>query len=197
MPNWCECELYVRTIESPESTQEVLNNFKKHAEQEHGENTNVLSTEKFIPYPEKFREMDRICKVEEDKWEKSKPDNYNELTEDERSEWLKNNPSPWQRGIKDGFNSGGHKWCCENWGTKWGICDAHLSYEDDLEIHYDFSTAWSPPLPLILKMSEMFPLLEFQLRYFECGCCFNGIYICQGGEVTKDEDGPYFGHRGG
>ena len=98
--------------------------------------------------------------------------------------------------INDGFNSGGYKWCCENWGTKWGICNAEV-VQEFLErishIDYCFDTAWSPPLPVVLKMSEMFPGLRFILRYFECGCAFNGVYICEKGEVVEDLQAAYSG----
>ena len=62
-------------------------------------------------------------------------------------------------------------------------------------IHFD--TAWSPPLPVVRKAAELFPSLSFELRYFECGDGFNGLFCCREGEVDFDESGPYFGDRGG
>jgi len=134
---------------------------------------NVLETNKFIPYPKRFRVLDRVAvKV------------------------LRRTG----KHARDGFNRGGYEWCCNNWGTKWGICNAEV-VQEVLEgngyIDYRFDTAWSPPIPIIMKMSEMFPGLRFILRYFECGCAFNGIYICEKGGVAEDRTGEYFGGRGG
>jgi hypothetical protein len=46
-------------------------------------------------------------------------------------------------------------------------------------------------------MSKKFPDLEFDLRYFERGAEFNGVYRCKAGDVTDDRTGDYFGSRGG
>lgn len=50
-----------------------------------------------------------------------------------------------------------------------------------------FSTAWSPPKPIILAASKMFSTLVLDLRYFEAGCCFNGIYECKNGEILEED----------
>jgi len=103
--------------------------------------------------------------------------------------------------MKDGFNSGGYEWCNENWGTKWGICNAELindnDYDETKELGYSFETAWSPPFPVVLEMSKLFPNLEFDLRYFEGGNGFNGLFVCKKGKVETDKQGDYFGSRGG
>jgi hypothetical protein len=36
-------------------------------------------------------------------------------------------------------------------------------------------------------MSELFPLLSFSLSYAEFEECFEGVFECQAGKVTKDE----------
>lgn len=130
----------------------------------------VLDHHKFIPYPKRFADLDKKSKEYEKKTGKH---------------------------MKDGFNSGGYEWCCKNWGTKWGICNAELRGVEDDRVEYGFESAWSPPIPVVLKMSVMFPELEFELRYFECGAAFNGLYQCKAGEVLTDEEGKYFGDRGG
>jgi hypothetical protein len=137
-----------------------------------------------VPYPEHFRDSDRLY----DEWGK-KP-------KEERGE-----PPP-----SDGFNHGGHEWCCANWGTKWNACFASLQEElriweehgtTMLAVELNFATAWSPPLPVIEQASRRFPDLRFELRYFEGRLQFNGRFVCEGGKVTDDEEGPYFGRRGG
>jgi hypothetical protein len=174
MPNFCECDLY---IEGPKArVEEFLATVK-------GED-GPFDFSQLISYPEQFREPDRLC----EEWQK-KP-------QEERGE-----PPP-----RDGFNSGGYEWCVANWGTKWNACHASLqedmgTWEEDgkamLSVEVNFATAWAPPLPVILQASKRFPDLRFDLRYFEGGCQFNGMFVCEGGEVTSDEDGPYFGRRGG
>jgi hypothetical protein len=99
----------------------------------------------------------------------------------------------------------------QHWGTKWqpasfyvedtevseGRLGAISAWGGEAEVMVTFDTAWSPPLPVVLAMSKKFPTLEFDLRYFECGCCFNGLFACKGGEVQVDKRGEYFGTRGG
>jgi len=188
MPNHCDNDLYV--YGSTKKLREFIE-FAKGFDNYNREE--ALVTEKFIPYPEKFRKMDEEAK-----------DIRTEI-ERKRKEGEDVSSISWPT---DGFNSGGYEWCIENWGTKWGIYESELqddSYlnsnpltdDDEEEIMYNFNSAWSPPKPIILRMSKMFPELEFDLRYFESGAAFNGRYNCKAGEVIHDESGPYFGRRGG
>lgn len=64
------------------------------------------------------------------------------------------------------------------WGTKW---DVGVSSEDEYPdtnmeefdngdeylVHYNFNTAWSPPVPAIMKLSAQYPKLLFTLSYEE------------------------------
>lgn len=132
---------------------------------------------RFVPYPERFVEQDRIAEA-----------------------WS-NDPNRQPPAPKDGFNAGGHEWCVQHWGTKWNPCrvkyDKGEEYQGELVALIHFDTAWSPPKPVIRKAAEMFPDLNFDLRYFECGAGFNGRYRCQEGQVCVDKVGDYFGERGG
>ena len=179
MPNWCECDLEI-TYEG-ENTEEgikEINRFQEYAKT----GNNVLDTEKFFPYPERFKKLDEEAEKEYER--------IRALPEEER----KNAPRP-----KDGFNQGGYEWCINNWGTKWGICHADLVFTDYKSgvLTYSFDSAWSPPEPVIEKMAKMFPSLRFCLRYFEGGAGFNGIFVCENGEITNAQSGDYFGNRGG
>ena len=104
---------------------------------------------------------------------------------------------------KDGFNSGGYDWCVANWGTKWPASRVEVEGpvtgydEKTLEVVFHFDTAWSPPMPVIKRAAELYPALRFELRYFECGCCFNGLFRCSAGAVESNKCGAYFGTRGG
>ena len=97
----------------------------------------------------------------------------------------------------EGFNSGGYEWCVANWGTKWGMYSFEPPVFKKKSAKVTFSTAWSPPLPLVLKMSEMYPNLKFSLRYYECGMGFCGRYEAKAGVVMLDRTEDYRGNRGG
>ena len=173
MPNWCDCDLRVYIGQYKQAKKsKLLKEFKEFAKTK----KKLLDENKFIPYPEKYREMDKRAR---------KLGEFGGVTKKGEE-------------IRDGFNNGGYEWCYENWGTKWGIVDAQLLDEQlDYTLFYNFRCAWAPPLPVILKMSEMFPKLRFELRYFECGMGFNGLYVCVAGKVVENEEGKYYGDRGG
>jgi len=97
---------------------------------------------------------------------------------------------------EDGYNHGGYGWCVSHWGTKWGACHVSSSMTKR-SLFYAFDTAWAPPVPVIYKMAELFPKLEFHLNYAEAGCAFAGKLWVKGRRVLKDESGKYCGHRGG
>jgi hypothetical protein len=46
-------------------------------------------------------------------------------------------------------------------------------------------------------MSKKLPTPEFDRRSFEGSGGSHGIHVCEGGVATRDERGPYSGHRGG
>jgi hypothetical protein len=140
--------------------------------------SNPLDTNKFVPYPDNFKQADEEARK----------------VEKETGTFA----------TKDGFNNGGYDWCLENWGTKWGICHAELislkeikSAVGKAKLFYTFDCAWSPATPVIVKMSVMFPTLTFYLRYYEAGMGFKGKFVCKNGAILCDEDGDYKGSRGG
>lgn len=82
----------------------------------------------------------------------------------------------------------------EIWGTKsdaddYGSC--HVTIETD-HIFISFDTAWTPPTPVIEKLSELFPKLQFQLFYMEEGSGFTGEqYAWQQGMLAWDNAYDY------
>jgi len=129
-----------------------------------------------IPYPEKYR-----------------------LADEASSKWEEEHPNDWKNRPKDGFNQGGYEWCIANWGTKWNAYsggDKPMKVTEKM-IKYSFSTAWSPPTPVVVAWSEKYPGLKFTLRYYERGCAFQGKLIAERGETIEDESKPYKGNRGG
>ena len=180
MPNWVECDFRV------EGELSELRKFQIFAKDEC-----LLSANKFIPYPKKFEELDKMSK------DIHELESMTQKTQKEKTKLGKLKILFNLKGNKDGFNIGGYRWCLDNWGTKWGLCEVELVMEDESELEYTFETAWSPPLPIVKVMGEMFPKLKFELRYFEGGSGFNGLYIMEDGKVETNRQADYFGSRGG
>lgn len=169
-PNWCEGTL---AISGPETEVRRLKEFAKGQEELGNPRETVLSAEKFIPYPiEKF---ERASIEEEEKL------------------------SPGQRIIRrlkgweppDHYNSGGYDWCIENWGTKWGFCNPELDEERPESIYYMFETAWSPIIPVVKKMGEMFPELLIVYEYREPGMGFQGTFEMENGKEVLNSFEDY------
>ena len=164
MPNWCENDLFV------EGTSEELARFRENmaCEDQDGHHM-VLSEERLIPYPEKFRTANR-------------DDGFNQGG----YEWCITN---W--GTKWGFCG------VELVGSKRtteGIDELSGGY---FQLTYTFDTAWSPPEPLIKRMGELYPNLMFDLRYYERGSGFKGRLLVENGEVVEETQESYSGGRGG
>jgi hypothetical protein len=85
-------------------------------------------------------------------------------------------------------------WWCDHWGTSGNARNAVIgdfnTTGEQLNASVEFLTAWSPPVPVILKSSEMFPDLTLTLRYFEPLGDFEGSFQCRGGVSIHDECKP-------
>lgn len=189
IPNWCSQDLSIT------GSVEDIKKFKEFAKSDE----NCLDTNKFIPMPEPLLEVsagsdDDIYKI----W-------YGDIDGDREKlkvEEGKRNPKSDEIAKKQKHNMDnyGHinwySWAYENWGTKWGICNPELEDAGGM-LFYHFESAWSPVLPVILKMSQMFPKLKFELEYYEMGVGFQGEFHCENGQVTRSEEAEYHGDRGG
>ena len=60
---------------------------------------------------------------------------------------------------KFGFDNW-YDWRYEHWGTKWNADEVHIC---DNEI--SFNTAWCNPQPIFEKLSEMFPNVNFEVKF--------------------------------
>jgi hypothetical protein len=189
MPNWVENELTI-TIDKKGHPSErnkrikILDRFIIKARDP--KHTDIyISAEQFIPYPKEWKIKD-IAR-------RKKSDEINALPKEERIAWFKNNQLP-----EDGYNHGGYDWCLINWGTKWNFSNTTPPIDKEPgKIIYKFETAWSPPYPLIRKMSVMFPELIFTLKYWESGMGFKGVYKLQSNNTLIDKNSAYKGWRGG
>jgi hypothetical protein len=76
-----------------------------------------------------------------------------------------------------------YDWAIENWGTKWNA----YSSERKSAIEVWFQTAWSMPLPVVNKLSLMFPENTFRLSWADEDTGSNaGDIIIQNGKCNKD-----------
>lgn len=77
----------------------------------------------------------------------------------------------WEIGVKSAVNilkygyPNWYDWSCDNWGTKWNACgySEGIDYSDN--DYLEFDTAWSAPVPVLAKLSEMYPDIEFQHKW--------------------------------
>lgn len=84
------------------------------------------------------------------------------------------------------FERGWYDWRIENWGTKWDV-DIESPEKAAGSSSYQFSTAWSPPTPVIECMIKTYPDLIFRLTYVEEGPSYAGIMEGFEGSVTLDK----------
>jgi hypothetical protein len=86
-----------------------------------------------------------------------------------------------------------YDWNVTNWGTKWDVAVSdNTEYPEtsmeqtDKSVIYSFNTAWSPPLPAIMTLSEQYPDLVFHLFYQE-ETGWGGETQIMGGAVIRDD----------
>jgi hypothetical protein len=82
-------------------------------------------------------------------------------------------------GFKDWYD-----WCVENWGTKWDLSVSDIDISPS-NITICSSTAWSPCLNGVTKISEDYPLLHFRIDYSEPGMGFQGYAEIENGDCDN------------
>jgi hypothetical protein len=78
-----------------------------------------------------------------------------------------------------------YDWRVANWNTKWGAYDCCITENYDCLI-IDYCTAWTPSIPIIKKIIEVYPNLVFDYSFYECGCLLGGAIIGHNGCVTAE-----------
>ena len=58
-----------------------------------------------------------------------------------------------------------YEWANKNWGTKWNACDVDVSRNSPTSCSICFDTAWSLPEPIIIKLVEEYPQLDFDGKW--------------------------------
>lgn len=178
MPNWCSNSLTVIG-----KTQEDVVQFMEAVK---AENT-TLSFDKLVPCPEELKNttstfVNSLDPVENEKQIRENAKQYNwNLTEEKLKEQIdsSNKQSEIYRGniAKHGYKDW-YDFHCEEWGTKWDV-KAGEPITGEKIAEYSFESAWTPPVPWLVKIARKFPNCKFILEYDEPGINFHGItYAC-------------------
>jgi len=135
-----------------------VQNFKEFASKD----DRCLSAANFIPYPEKYKDFE---KVYHEGVQKRKSINEKFNAEGNNTYEIYDRGFEVTPEIICGYDEGLVYWLKENWYTNSGFCEPVIEEEDSELILYRFYTKWAPILPVIEKMGEMFKTLTFDYIY--------------------------------
>ena len=88
-----------------------------------------------------------------------------------------------------------YSWNIANWGTKWNACCDGRDFNGN-SVTYQLSTAWSFPTPVIEKMIEKYPNLQFEIEGEEESCAY-GVYIDSSREIWNEEEPDFVDKENG
>jgi len=158
------------------------------------EESEVIDFNNFIPYPEEEQRKELInyhayrLKTLNKPFKKQTKEEYyaeNKIDEQMKKEIMLCNLDD------ENYLLGFMGWHSLNWGTKWNACYSSVVLVDNTTLLYRFDTAWSPPLPVFSKMSELFPNLTFTMLYGEEGMFFSGYIRMKGNQILDDCHSKY------
>ena len=171
MPNWCFNNVSVVTCNDTALAKNQLNKFQEECFIDD-------KKEKLPEYLTKQFDFNKIIPMPESLNITSPAQN-----EEEKSAYKKN--------VKMYGHGNWYDWSCDEWGTKWNACDTYINDTQDDYFDFSFSTAWSPPIPILYALSEKYPLLRFDTEYEEEGEGFAGrIILCEELNIKIDKELP-------
>jgi hypothetical protein len=92
----------------------------------------------------------------------------------------------------DGYTNW-YDWSVARWGTKWDVSTENLRYEPlengQAQIVGSFESAWSPPLDAFQTYANKNSDVEMELKYFEPGMSFMGVWDTEGGDAYWENVG--------
>ena len=102
------------------------------------------------------------------------------------------NPTPSEDQTPDEYKESPipswYNWRCINWGTKWDAYEIDVDSHGRDEVYFNFLTAWSPPVPVLLTLSKKFKSLEFRLDFADEDLSYNlGFIIMKKGEIITED----------
>jgi hypothetical protein len=81
----------------------------------------------------------------------------------------------------------------QNWGTKWDISNEGLEFTDNgngrAMITGWADSAWAPPVTAFQTWANANEDCELEIKYFEPGMCFVGVWDSQGGDAYWEDIG--------
>jgi hypothetical protein len=85
-----------------------------------------------------------------------------------------------------------YNWNISNWGTKWNASDTELASDStDSVLTYYYNTAWAPALPVLVKLTTLFPTISLFTRFVEEQGWGGEVEISKGiTNVIKEWDSP-------
>lgn len=90
-----------------------------------------------------------------------------------------------------GARPGWYDWRIMNWGTKWDVSLEGLEFvllgNGRAQITGYADSAWSPPVAAFDYYASNNPDCELELKYFEPGMCFIGVWDSNGGDAFWDK----------
>lgn len=84
-----------------------------------------------------------------------------------------------------------YDWNTHNWGTKWNAAIDDVFEYDRGDVTYQLRTAWADPRPVLIKMLDMYPDLNFTIEGEEESNAY-GIYLSTSENLYLEEEPQYF-----
>lgn len=66
--------------------------------------------------------------------------------------------------MKDHGHPDWYHWRNEHWGVKWDANEFDMGSEGPTHLQFMFNTPWGPARPVLAKMREMWPKLDFKIE---------------------------------
>jgi hypothetical protein len=163
MTDWCSNIVSIQS-EDEKKVEEVMNFIG-----------DSFDFDKIIPYPEILKQRDEEYEEIDTVLKPFYGDGF--LEKQQSLPAYIDYVNKWGTGSS-GYQIEGAHWCYKNWGTNWNVGkDAHI--EDGRII---CKTAWTPPEPIIVKLSEMFPEVIIRMNYVQEEIRFAGKLVCKNSE---------------
>ena len=190
MPNHCSNHLTVSGSEKEmKSFYDSLKSIPEEDQSDDDKIERVFDFSDFIPMPESLHitsgsNVTRALEALKGEANIGPGSDYPHITEEHLEEAKTYLSNVEKYGHGDWYN-----WANHYWGTKWNAYDSYaLVVEDDCFV-VSFCTAWSPPMPVLEKICELFPNLTIEMEYQEEGMGFAGIAGSNPGEEPYDNEG--------
>ena len=190
MPNHCSNHLTVSGSEKEmKSFYDSLKSIPEEDQSDDDKIERVFDFSDFIPMPESLHitsgsNVTRALEALKGEANIGPGSDYPHITEEHLEEAKTYLSNVEKYGHGDWYN-----WANHYWGTKWNAYDSYaLVVEDDCFV-VSFCTAWSPPMPVLEKICELFPNLTIEMEYQEEGMGFAGVAGSNPGEEPYDNEG--------